>query len=301
MANYPSALPLYVQSDHGVGLEMGLYAFELSGNSKVHFTWQPDKELRYKNRVAPRVVRIPHPWVFYRRALAKTRNEKCKGTIVFFTHHVPGVKWEGHDSEEYFAQLRGLPDKYQPVVLCIHMHDVVAGHHKELRRHGLPIITVGNTSATIFVDRFYDTIKEFAYASSPDWGSQVAYCIEFGLPYFFLGKRPRLINIEHPDLNLGVVNYQDELHKDVDRQAGELFRLPVDVITPEQRVFVESMLGLDSKITPNQVSLILWGEFIRHWREWYLLPRPILVDFLRKIGCLEFIKSSLRYLHKGKL
>lgn len=291
MANYPNILPLFVQSDHGVGLNSGLYPHEVNGKNKIHFTWSPAKESRYSDCQDMRVIRIQHPWIFYRKALAKIRSTTPRGTIVFFTHHVPGVRWEGNDSEEYFSQLRGLPDKFQPVVLCLHMHDINAGHHKELRRHGFPIVTAGNTSSTKFVDRFYDLIKDYSYASSPDWGSQVAYCIEMGLPYFFLGERPKLINISHSEMPLGGVMYQDEFHAKMEEQAVALFRLPVDAVTPEQRTFAESMLGLDSMVTPKQVSRILWGEFFCHYLQWPLILKSMLVTFLRKAGCIKLIKN----------
>ncbi len=296
MASYPEIFPLFVQSDHGVGLEMGLYPHELNNNAKIHLTWHPGKELRYKNSTNPQALRIAHPWIFYRHALTKVRSDAHRGTIVFFTHHVPGVKWEGHDSEEYFAQLRALPDKFQPAILCLHMHDINAGHHKELRRHGFPIVTAGNASSTNFVDRFYDLIKDYSYATSQGWGSQVAYCVEFGLPYFFVGGRPKLINVSHPDMELGEVAAQDEDHLVLERQADELFRLPVDTVTPEQRAFVESLLGLDSKITPKQISRILWREFFHNWPKWYLVPMGFILILFRMVGLKPMLKKIWGYI-----
>lgn len=300
MAKYPSILPLYVQSDHGVGLGIDLYPNELNNNANIHFTWLPGKELRYKNLTDPKVVRIPHPWIFYRRAVGKQRSKTTKGTLVFFTHHVPGIKWQGHDSEEYFAQLRALPDKFQPVVICLHKHDVNAGHHKELRRHAFPIVTAGDTSSTGFVDQFYALIKDYSYATSPDWGTQVAYCVEFGLPYFFLGARPKLINLSHPDMELGEVVAQDREHLELEKQAEALFRQPVDVVSAEQRAFVESQLGCDSQITPDQISRILWREFFRHWRQWPHNFKYMLIALLRKIGCFDLVRKMYRYF-KGNI
>jgi hypothetical protein len=300
MANYPNILPLFVKSDHGVGLESGLFPHEAKGKNKVYFTWNPLKDSRYNDCQDLQVIRIQHPWIYYRKALAKTRSAKTIGTIVFFTHYAPGVKWVGHDSDEYFSQLRSLPDKFQPIVLCLHMHDINAGHHKELRRHGFPMVTGGNTSSTKFVDRFYDLIKDYSYASSQDWGSQVAYCTELGLPYFFLGKRPKLMNISHAQMPLGEVTHQDEFHAKMEEQALSLFRSPVDAVTPEQLAFVESLLGLDSKVTPERVAQILWREFFRHYLQWPLLLKPMLVTFLHKVGYLDLVKKNLRYFSKGK-
>ena len=300
MARYPKFLPIFVTSDHGVGLGVNLFSNELNSKSKVHLTWNPVKESRYKNSSNPRVIRVPHPWIHYRRTFSRSRSLETKGTLVFFTHHVPGIIWEGHDTEEYFAQLRALPTKFQPVVLCLHMHDINAGHHKKLRQHGFPLVTVGNTSSTKFVDHFYDLIKDYAYACSPDWGSHAAYCVELGIPYFFLGNRPKLINMSHTDMQLGEVVPLDNSHVEIQAQAEKLFSLPVAEVTPEQCAFVESMLGLDSRITSGKLSRILWCEFFSHWLHWPGIVRFNLSALLHKMGCLELIKEFLRYFNFRK-
>lgn len=295
MASYPDIFPLFVGADHGVGLEANLYVNELDSNVKTYFTWHPIKERRYKSIKKPQVIQIPHPWIFYRKALTITRSDKLKGTLVFFTHQTLGVKWEGHDTEEYFAQLRKLPDKFQPVVLCLHMHDVNTGLHKELRSHGFPIVTAGNTSSINFVDRFYNLIKDYSYATSQVWGSQVAYCVELGIPYFFLGEKPELINICDKNFPIGLVpEYRDDYHRDYLIQAHMLFNEPVDNVTDEQCEFIESLLGIDSRITSRQVSLILWREFFRHWRQWPVMFRPFVSWLLRKLGLYGVLQKLLK-------
>jgi len=297
---YPDFLPLFVYSDHGVGLRSHLFPHELANQAKVHFTWHPVKEKRNKDSAGKKVIQIIHPWISYRRLRGITRSKKPKGTLAFFTHSTTATKWEGHDTEEYFEQLRGLPDRFQPVVLCLHMHDIKAGLHKELRCHGFPIVTAGNTLSTNFVDRFYDLVKDYAYATSQTWGSQVAYCVELGVPYFFLGERPELINIADKNLPTGVApQYWDSYHEEYAKKAEALFRLPVDSVTGEQREFVESLLGVDSRITRGQVSWILWREFFRNWKQWYKIPKSVLAAFLYKLGLMSKVKE-IRQRFKSK-
>lgn len=291
---YPDVLPLFVYSDHGVGLHSHQFSHELENQAKVHFTWHPVKAQRYKDFAGKKVLQIIHPWIPYRRLQGITRSERPQGTLVFFTHSTTAVKWEGHDTEEYFEQLRGLPDRFQPVVLCLHMHDIKAGLHKELRRHGFPLVTAGNTLSTDFVDHFYDLVKDYSYATSQTWGSQVAYCVELGIPYFFMGERPELLNISDKNLPEGVApRYWDEYHEECAKKAEELFKLPVDVVTDEQRAFVESILGLDSRQTRWQVSWILWREFFRNWRQWPAIFRPLPLRFLYKLGQIPMISRLL--------
>lgn len=276
LAKYPRALPLFAYADHGVALHSNLFPHEIRNKARVHFTSHPVKAERYRSSADKQVVRICHPWVYYRRSLQIERAPSSKGTLVFVVHHAPGVKWENPNTQEYFQTLRALPAKYQPVVLCLHMHDIVSGLHKELRPLGFPIVTAGNTSSVHFVDRFYELVRNFSYATSQVWGSQVAYCVELGIPYFFLGERPKLINLSTEEFPLGEVDFQDGYHKRFDREARGLFADPVDEVTLEQKRFVETLLGVDSVTSRPQVSWLLWREFFRHRRAWWpLWLRPI--------------------------
>jgi hypothetical protein len=299
LAHYPRFLPLYVYSDHGAGLHSAFYPHELVNNAHVYLTFHPLKAERHKNLLQKRVVRIPHPWTHYRRSRRIERNSASRGTLAFVTHHAPGFEWHDHVTLEYFASLRALPDKYQPVVLCLHMHDIHAGLHRNLRGSGFPIVTAGNTSSLAFVDRFYDLVTKFRFATSPSWGSQVAYCVELGVPYFFLGDRPRLLNLSHREVPLGEVRYRDEYEQEYNERADALFRIPVDEVTAEQYRFVNSVLGLDSRISRVQLSWILWREFFRHWRQWWPTWLQHIWRLLRKYGVRGLVRRVRENLHRA--
>jgi hypothetical protein len=284
LAKYPRILPLYIYADHGVGLESNFYSHELEIRKGVHFTWHPDKAIRYESHGTKKTLRIPHPWILYRRSAGIERSRDANGTIIFFTHHVPGLQWTNHDNDSYFESLKNLPDKFHPIVLCLHMHDINAGRHKDLRRHGIPLVTAGNTSFEGFVDRFYGLVRNFSYAASQDWGSQVAYCIELGIPYFYIGEKPHLINLSHKQLPIGAVDrYQDQVHENYDTYANNLFSEPTDKVTEQQIDFVSKMLGLDSTIGAKKISKILWQELFKHWMSWYLIPKGMAKFFINKI------------------
>ena len=289
---YPKSLPLFVYSDHGVGLHTHLFPHELKNQAKVHFTWHPLKEQRYKDFADKRVIQIIHPWISYRRMRGITRSMTPTGTLVFFAHSTPNTKFEGHDTEEYFERLRQLPNKFQPVVLCLHMHEIKSGCHKKLRRYGFPIVTAGNTLSTEFVDRFYDLVKDYSYATSQIFGSYFAYCVELGVPYFTLGKSPTFINISDKNIQAGAIKRGwDEDQEEYIKKAQALFAIPVDSVTEDQRAFVESLLGFDSRLNRWQVAWILWREFFRNWRQWHTIPRFVLVALIDKLGLLSRMKE----------
>jgi hypothetical protein len=294
---YPKFLPLFVYSDHGVTLPSHLRKHELENPAKVHFTWNPMREQRYKDFSDKQVIQIIHPWISYRRLKGITRSKTTSGTLVFYAHSTNNVKWVGHDTEEYFEELRKLPNKFQPVVLCLHMHDIRAGLHKKLRHHGLPIVTAGNTLSVDFVDHFYDIVKGYSYATSQAWGSNVAYCVELGIPYFFLGKKAELFNISDKNLPEGVVpSYWDSCHEQYVRKTDALFSAPMDSVTNDQRVFVESILGLNSKLSREQVSRILWREFFHNWQKWYLVPMGLMLIPFRMVGLEPMLKKIRGYI-----
>lgn len=291
---YPGFLPLFVYSDHGVGLHSHLFPHELSNPARVHFTWNPVKEQRNRGIHGKKVIQVLHPWVSYRHMRRIERNARPRGTLVFFMHGTASVQWRGHDSVEYFEQLRNLPEAFQPVVLCLHMHDVKAGVHKELRKYGFPLVTAGNTSATEFVDRFYDLVKNFSYASAQAWGSYVAYCVELGLPFLLLGTRPTLINIADPNLPSGQApQHWDKYHEQLEMEVQALFTEPTDRVTTDQRVFVETLLGFGSNLTRGEVRGLLWREFFRNWKQWHVILKSIAKALLHKTGLLIKVKNGV--------
>lgn len=300
LGHYPSLLPLYVYSDHGAGLHSWFYPHELANSSRVFLTFHPLKAERGRAQHDKRVIHIPHPWIHYRRASGLTRLESAKGTLVFLTHHAPGFKWENHTTSRYFDSLRSLPKSYYPVVLCLHMHDINTGLHRELRKEGFPIVTAGDTSSVHFIDRFYELVRGFKYATSLGWGSQVAYCVELGIPYFFLGERPRLLNLSHEELPLGEVQFQDAYHEEFERRAEALFRTSVDEVTLEQRQFVEFVLGLTSNTSRARLSWILWIEFFRHWRSWWSTWLKPVFGSVRRHGLVGLVKRLRRRLQMSR-
>jgi hypothetical protein len=296
---YPRALPVFVYADHGVALHSNLFPHERGNSSRVHLVFHPFKEERYRDFPDKQVLRIPHPWIYYRRSRGIRHSQLASGTLVFVPHHAPGVKWENHTTGEYFESLRRLPAKYHPIVLCLHMHDVNAGIHRELRNLGFPIVTAGNTSSVDFVDRFYELVRHFAYATSQGWGSQVAYCVELGVPYFFLGERPRLINLSSKELPVGEVRFQDEHHEKYEMRAEALFRTPLEDVSAEQREFVQSLLGLDARTSRAQLSWILWREFFRNWRNWWSVWLKPGVASLWRNGVSGFVRRVAVRLRSG--
>lgn len=291
---YPKWLPLFVYSDHGCGLHTDLTKHELENSARVHLTWHCRKYSKYSNHGGRRVLLVKHPWMDYRLAKAYRRDSDPRaGTLVFFMHGTPSVEWTGHDDDDYFQALKSLPEKFHPIVLCLHMHDVNAGFHRKLRRHGFEIVTAGNTSNIRFVDEFYTLVRGFRYATAKAWGSYVPYCVEMGVPFFFFGTAPTLINKSDRNFELGAApEFFGDEHRELMCQAKEIFAHPVDDVTDEQISFVKKYLGFDSDISHEALRAILWGEFFHHWRQWYRIPKYWVIVFLKKLRRIAAVNGE---------
>jgi hypothetical protein len=185
MLKWPWFLPLPFDGDHGVELSDKYFRHEELTQAKTYVTWSTWK----KNHPNPekQTVHSMHPWVHYRRQRRLTVRPEACGTLVFISHTLPKSEKLGFDYKEYFSSLNDLPKEMHPFTICVQMHDVRKGVALELIKLGLPVVTVGNSSNPLFVDRFYDLLSRYRYATSNVIGSQLFYAQEFGVDYFLFG------------------------------------------------------------------------------------------------------------------
>jgi len=289
---YPSWLPIFVYSDHGIHKPAEFSPHEKNNDANVHFTFNSERVLNNKNIESKEVILVTHPWVRYRKKNNIKQLKDAIGTLVFVSHTCEGIEINDDDNDVYFKMLNDLPDKYKPLVLCVHMHDIKNGYHKKLRKYGIPIITVGNTSSVEFVKRFYEIVKNFRFATSNVGGSQLYYCAEMGVPYLLYGDRPKLINYSNLDVPLGVLDIYDTTQEELVEIEKTLFKSGSDRVNLHQKIYVEWMLGLNSNSTRLKITWILWREFFRNWKKWHIMFRPSVEFILRKLGLMKTIKIS---------
>lgn len=280
---WPWFIPLPMTGDHGVPLTRKFSNRELHSGARTYLTWSSWRT-ETDNPRKLRVIQIPHPWVTYRRKRGLSKNIHSQGTLAFIPHTLQDTSREGFDFKEYIETLISLPQEFQPVSLCIQMHDVRKGLHKELAQFGLPIFTAGHTSSPFFVDRFYDLILRFNFATSNVSGSQQFYCQEAGVPYFILGK-------EHQEkTSLGVLqSYYSTADSDLVMSAKKLFTLDNVGFSEEKTQFLNQVLGLsiDAESLRGPLRARLSLDFL------LLSPRIIwmaMTNFLRTL--LPFFRNK---------
>ncbi len=283
LAFYPEIFPLFVYSDHGIHPTSELAKHEIDNESEVHFTFNPER-IKKNTIVNKQIYLISHPWVAYRKKKEYKPSFSAKGTLVFVSHSTTAVEWIEKDRDGYFSDLKNLPEKFKPLVLCMHMHDINKKHHLEYRKYGLPIVTCGNTSSINFVDEFYKLTTQFKYASSNTAGSQLYYCIEMGMPYFLFGDTPDLLNKSDTNLPLGVLKQKNETAIKIHKEEQKLFREMTDQVSPEQKIFAEWVLGLGSKMERPQFIFIVWWQLFKNMKKFIKIHLRIISNMLSRKG-----------------
>lgn len=277
---WPWFIPLPMIGDHGVELHRSFSERERNSGARTYLTWSSWRSSRqFPGQM--KVIQITHPWVVYRKSKSIEKCASASGTLVFIPHTTQETLRDEFDFENYFQSLESLPEKFKPFFLCLQMHDVRKGLHRELEKFGYPIFTLGNSSSPFFVDRFYDLVRRFDFCTSNVAGSQTFYCEEAGVPYFLHGYEGQELD-ESGLVQLAYAGSDSDL---VDR-VKRLFSISNIGGSAEKEVFLEEVLGLN--VDPSSSRRVL--------RRRFFLDLIILSPFLARAivsNALEALGSAL--------
>ncbi|MEH6518711.1 MAG: hypothetical protein V7742_18690 [Halioglobus sp.] len=250
--DWPEILPIPVYGDHGVCTHAKLFPHEVNNRSQHHLTWTRERFEQAKKSSDKLLLRIQHPWIIYRHQAGIKLNDRAKGTLVFISHSTPDIDIVGSDYAKYFEDLQSLEDSYHPLVYCLHMHEINKGLHHKLLDRGLTVVTAGKVDSPFFVDRFYDIISKFEFATSNFGGSELFYCHELGLKYFIRGAPPTYINKADVNLTIGQLFLGLD---DLQIRKLALFSIFPPEKSAEKDKFVASVLGLDESTAAGRENL----------------------------------------------
>jgi hypothetical protein len=256
--NLPSWFPLSLYGDHGIAQSGMLAPHEIDHKGKVFLTWQKDRAKNLKKKYKKKILRIPHPWIIFNRINNIKKRNNAYGTLVFLPHSNVGTKILDYDFEKYFSKLNSLPKKYHPLVLCMHQHDVKKNFYLKIKKYKLPIISIGNTSSVYFVERFYNIISRFNYATSSSGGSELFLCEEFNLKYFIRGDAPNYFNFGLDQIPKGILKPIDKIGIKLLNKKKKLFSEFPPKASKAKKVFVQDMLGLDVDFDKAKKKLLIF-------------------------------------------
>ncbi len=275
---YPDWLPLRVHTDHGPREQTPSYT-DLESTASVQMFHSPNSVEHWKKLSDKPCYCYFSPFVYYRRTNEIYLDEKRKGTIAFPAHTTPVID-DVSDILNYINDLNNLPEPFQPVSICLHMHDINKGLHKKFLAAGFPVYTAGHASDYNFIERFYSIIKQFKYATSNTFGSYVFYCVELGIPFSITGNKQKLINKSDPNIPIG--EYDPLKECEHYSNAEKVFQGINLEISPIQREYVDFHLGLKYSISRKKMALVLYWALIKY------------------IFSLEWIKIFFKWLLKTK-
>ena len=261
----PSWIPLPLYGDHGINLSGQFSPHEVNSKPKFFLTWFKERAESLARFGSKIIIRIPHPWISFRRKYNIKKSPSARGTLVFYSHSNTGIEIVNYNWEEYFSEIKALKEEYHPLVICMSAHDIRSGIHKRIRDYSLPVVSVGDISSPYFSERFYNIVSNFRYATSNSGGSELFYCEELGVKYFILGKPPVYYNFSHDQNPYGFLKYVDLCQENSDLKKIELFSELPPLESIAKANFVSKVLGLDvdANSAKKMIMPLLIKEYFR--------------------------------------
>jgi hypothetical protein len=259
---FPQFLPIYIYTDHGPGaFTDGPSAYELESTAEVQFYHSTRMVENWKKSSAKKPCYVLYsPAVFYRRKNKIEKLNQAEGTISFPAHTTPSIE-DVSNIEIYIEQLKNLPAQFQPVSVCLHMHDINKGQHKIFMKHNIPVYTAGNSADPRFIERFYDILKNFKYSTSNMIGSYAYYSVEMGIPFSVYGNPQKFINNDDPNITKGEWNPYNEY--EYYRKVYELFNDLNTEISIDQKDLVEKELGIYDGLSRFDMAKVLYKIYFK--------------------------------------
>lgn len=277
---YPRALPLCINTDHAPGPREGVLASELQTDAPVQMFHSPDRLAAWKIQTKKRAWVLYSPFVFFKKRNALAIQESAAGTVAFAAHSTSSID-DISGYNDYIKQLNLLPDKFKPITVCMHCHDVDKGLHNIFLMAGFNVVTAGNPMDEAFIKNFYEILLKHKYSTSSVPGSYAYYSVEAEIPFFIHGTKPNWENKGDSNYKLGKFDpYSSGVLKDLyDLFCCDINQNKTPIISAEQKNYVNYHLGLYDGVSRNKMALILYSSIIRY--------------VLTKSGFLYIIKKNL--------
>lgn len=187
-----------------------------------------------------------------------------------FGNHLPNVERKGTlfmplkstrltsidvDHAAFAKTLLALPQRFQPVSVCIFWFDYQRGSHRAYEEAGLPLVTAGHRHHPDFFFRMYNIVRQFRYTTSNEIGTNLGVSIAAGCQFFYIKgpKYTRTVAVEKlPNDERSGDAY--ELNR---IELQRLFSDPIDEHTPEQLAFVDRFMGTPNFKSPKELREIM--------------------------------------------
>jgi len=252
IAKYPSKIPLFFTSDHGVSFPGGTpnYAIDAKPRAIFHLTWTPwIKESQGDWSKGPFKIGIKHPYFLVRMPNISVSNEK----VTFFPcHTVPGEVLTGLDDERTIQMLNETNLKGVATRVCLHWHDWNTERRERFLNH-TDTITAGDSLSPNFAKNIMTILVESNEIISENVGSQVLYALA-------LGKRITFLESE--------IDIKDALipsHETKEYQRATIEKIlsyQESALDEIKKKLLRDFLGFDYLWSRTKIFLVCWGSLL---------------------------------------
>lgn len=253
-AGCPPSIPLYCRYEHGWDPLPRPDPYDAMTDKPLMLVWSKRRlELWNKECSIPAAV-VGAPFVHYRKSRNIEQDIGARGTVAFPAHSTSTID-AVFNVDEYCEALKSLPSEFQPITICLHLHDMERKKDELYKKHGFNVVHAGPiwVLGFEFVQNFYEILRRHKYATSNQIGSYTFYSVEMGIPFFILGESAELDNSGEPLMPLKF-NYADY---PIGEYATELFRGPTQTISAEQKKFAEDELGVYDCLSGTELRELL--------------------------------------------
>lgn len=275
---FPPFLPLCIYTDHAPGESaQPHFKHEIESTAPVQFYHSQDRVDSWRAQYKKPCYTLYSPFVFARKVLNIQRQANAAGTVYFLAHTTPSLT-DHKSPSDYSREINDIPDKYKPITICLHYHDINKGVGKVYESLGHKVICMGDPYDQRFTERFLRTLSEYKYCVSNLFGSYALYATEMGVPFGLHGAPPDIENVSDSNFEKGRLDsYQ---HTKYYRRAMELYAgLPAEHVSSEEMTFARFYLGVNNGISRCHMAFVLYSNLLK----WVIAsPYKFLKEFILK-------------------
>ncbi|WP_347488246.1 tetratricopeptide repeat protein [Desulfoscipio sp. XC116] len=253
-ANCTSTLPLLCRYEHGWDPIPKPNPYDARTDQPLMLVWSRRRLNIWNEKSSIPAAIVGAPFVHYRKSRKIEKDTASRGTVAFPAHTTRQID-SVFDIDKYCEQLRNLPSEFQPVTICLHSNDLERKKDELYKKNGFNVVSAGPAWVLgfEFVQKFYDILRSHKYATSNQVGSYSFYAVEMGIPFFIFGDPAVLKNTGEP-LMPSEFRYEDY---QIGAYATAMFQGPTQVISEEQKKFVEDELGVHDCLSGTELRELL--------------------------------------------
>ncbi len=273
---FPWYLPLPANLEHGWTPRDHALPTDLKTRKPLMLVMSRRRKAQWKEKSKIPVEVMGSPFIHFKNLHKITQNKDARGTVIFPAHSTYDLKSE-YDIKEFCEKLKKLPKKFQSVTICLFYLDFISSKADIYRKLGFKVVTAGCKfgNSLDFVKNFYAILKTHKFSASNQVSSATFYAVDLGLPFFLIGEKPKLDISASCDENIAHMGPGENC------QAGEiaekLFSTGLaDRVSPKQKRFVESEMGIGDCLDRNEMNKLLWN-YTKQTKIYFLQIIPYLI------------------------